>query len=74
MRSEAAAVPVHDELRGRAVERYVSLKPRAEGGEQLAREVSGTLAARDRGDRDTEERVDRARHAEDPLGQDHAPG
>src|SRR5438132_2205535 len=38
--AEAAAVPVIDELRGRAVEMYVSLKPGVDGGDQVAKKVS----------------------------------
>ncbi len=37
--SEAAAVPVVDELRGRAVEMYVSLKPGLEANEGVSRKV-----------------------------------
>ena len=72
--AEAAAVPVIDELRGRAVEMYVALKPgltpsNGDRGEGHQRDRD-----RDRQDRPTEERVDRPRHAEDPLRQDHAAG
>src|SRR5438105_14330714 len=38
--AEAAAVPVIDELRGRAVEMYVSLKPGVDGGDQVGKKVS----------------------------------
>ena len=73
--AEAAAVPVIDELRGRAVEMYVSLKPGVTASnEEIADKVSAAIDTRDRQDRPTEERLDRRRHAEDPLGQDHAPG
>jgi acetyl-CoA synthetase len=41
--AEAAAVPVIDELRGRVVEMYVSLKPGIEAGEQLAQKVSDQI-------------------------------
>jgi acetyl-CoA synthetase len=41
--AEAAAVPVIDELRGKAVEMYVSLKPGVEGREQAARSVSAAI-------------------------------
>jgi len=41
--AEAAAVPVVDELRGRAVEMYVSLKPGIEGREQAAQSVSAAI-------------------------------
>jgi acetyl-CoA synthetase len=41
--AEAAAVPVMDELRGRAVEMYVSLKPGYAGGAQVADHVRGAI-------------------------------
>src|SRR5581483_9751815 len=41
--AEAAAVPVIDDLRGRVVEMYVSLKPGIEAGEQLAQKVSDQI-------------------------------
>ena len=72
--AEAAAVPVVDELRGRAVEMYVSLKPGVESRQRGdLRKSRGRDRQGDREDRATEERLGRRRHAEDPLGQDHAP-
>ncbi|HSC02370.1 MAG TPA: acetate--CoA ligase [Solirubrobacteraceae bacterium] len=41
--AEAAAVPVIDELRGRVVEVYVSLKPGIQAGEQVAQKVSDQI-------------------------------
>jgi acetyl-CoA synthetase len=41
--AEAAAVPVIDDLRGRAVEMYVSLKPGAAGGEPVETAVTGAI-------------------------------
>jgi acetyl-CoA synthetase len=41
--AEAAAVPVIDELRGKAVEMYVSVKPGIEAGEQVAQKVSQAI-------------------------------
>ncbi len=41
--AEAAAVPVIDDLRGRVVEMYVSLKPGIEAGEQIAQKVSDQI-------------------------------
>ena len=41
--AEAAAVPVIDELRGRIVEVYVSLKPGFEPSDELAAKVSKTI-------------------------------
>ena len=41
--AEAAAVPVIDELRGRAVEMYVSLKPGYEDGDGVAQKVSQAI-------------------------------
>jgi len=41
--AEAAAVPVIDELRGRVVEVYVSLKPGFEPSDELAAKVSKTI-------------------------------
>jgi len=37
--SEAAAVPVLDDIRGRAVEMYVSLHPNVESGDHIAKKV-----------------------------------
>ena len=70
--AEAAAVPVVDEVRGKIVEMYISLKPgvAADAGhrqEGVRRDRQG-----DRADRAAQERVDRQGHAEDPLGEDHA--
>ena len=72
--AEAAAVPVFDDVRGKVVEMYVAVKPGvSDSDEEVAKKVSaqierdiGKIAA-------AQERVGRARHAEDPLGQDHAP-
>jgi acetyl-CoA synthetase len=41
--AEAAAVPVIDELRGRAVEMYVALKPGQKASKQTEDKVSGTI-------------------------------
>jgi acetyl-CoA synthetase len=41
--AEAAAVPVVDELRGRAVEMYVSLKPGIEPTEEIAKKVVAAI-------------------------------
>jgi acetyl-CoA synthetase len=41
--AEAAAVPVVDELRGRAVEMYVALKPGTEGGADVAAKVESAI-------------------------------
>src|SRR5437588_246626 len=41
--AEAAAVPVIDELRGRAVEMYVSVKPGVDGGDSVAKKVSAQI-------------------------------
>ena len=41
--AEAAAVPVIDELRGRIVELYVSLKPGIEPSDEIAAKVSKTI-------------------------------
>ncbi len=41
--AEAAAVPVIDDIRGRVVEMYVSLKPGFEPGDEMAAKVSGTI-------------------------------
>jgi acetyl-CoA synthetase len=38
--AEAAAVPVIDDVRGRAVEMYISLKPGVEGGQDIAAKVT----------------------------------
>ena len=42
--AEAAAVPVVDEVRGRAVEMYVSLKPGVEASDEVKRRVSQVIA------------------------------
>jgi len=41
--AEAAAVPVVDDVRGRVVEIYVSLKPGYEAGDEIAAKVSTTI-------------------------------
>jgi acetyl-CoA synthetase len=41
--AEAAAVPVVDEIRGRAVEMYVSLKPGYEASDEMAGKVTGAI-------------------------------
>ncbi len=41
--AEAAAVPVIDELRGRAVEMYVALKPGQKPSKQFEEKVSGAI-------------------------------
>jgi acetyl-CoA synthetase len=41
--AEAAAVPVMDELRGRAVEMYISVKPGVDAGAGVAAKVSGAI-------------------------------
>jgi acetyl-CoA synthetase len=43
--AEAAAVPVVDEVRGKIVEMYVSLKPGYEPSEELAQKVSQTIVS-----------------------------
>ena len=68
--TEAAAVPVIDDIRGRIVEMYVALKPGVAPDGMEARSQGDR--GRDRQDRQAEERLDRGRHAEDQVGQDHA--
>ena len=41
--AEAAAVPVIDDIRGRAVEMYVSLKPGYEPSDEMAAKVTGAI-------------------------------
>src|SRR5262245_4532033 len=41
--AEAAAVPVVDDIRGRAVEMYISLKPGYEPSDQMAAKVTGAI-------------------------------
>jgi acetyl-CoA synthetase len=41
--AEAAAVPVIDEIRGKAVEMYIALKPGVEGTEDAAQKVSAAI-------------------------------
>jgi acetyl-CoA synthetase len=41
--AEAAAVPVIDELRGRAVEMYIALKPGQKPSKQIEEKVSGAI-------------------------------
>ena len=72
--AEAAAVPVIDDIRGRIVEMYVALKPGFSPSSEIQQKVSdaidreiGKIARPKNG-------VDRRRHAEDALRQDHAPG
>ena len=72
--AEAAAVPVIDDIRGRMVELYVSLKPGIRSQRRDGRQGDRGDRDGDRQDRPAEERVDRAGHAQDPVRQDHAPG
>ena len=65
--AEAAAVPVIDDIRGRMVEMYVSLKPGVDRGRHGGTRSATAIETRDRQDRPAEERVDRARHAEDQV-------
>ena len=72
--AEAAAVPVIDELRGKIVEVYVALKPGFTPSKEIEQKVSDAI------DREIG-KIARPKnvwivvgHAEDPLGQDHAPG
>src|SRR5690348_18155176 len=41
--AEAAAVPVVDDVRGRAVEMYIALKPGQKPGKQIEEKVSGAI-------------------------------
>ena len=41
--AEAAAVPVIDDIRGRMVEMYISLKPGYEASDDMARKVTGAI-------------------------------
>jgi len=41
--AEAAAVPVVDDIRGRAVEMYISLKPGSAAGEEMAAKVTAAI-------------------------------
>ena len=72
--AEAAAVPVVDDVRGRVVEMYISLKPGVSA--DAGRRGQGQDRDRDRHrqDRPAEEHLDRAGHAQDQVRQDHAPG
>jgi len=71
--AEAAAVPVIDDIRGRVVEMYVSLKPGYAASPEIEAKVKGRDRDRHRQDRPAEEHLDRPRHAEDQVRQDHAP-
>ena len=71
--AEAAAVPVVDELRGRAVEMYVAVKTRCHARTGDRREGLKGDRNRDRQGGTAEEGLDRRRHAEDSLREDHAP-
>ena len=72
--AEAAAVPVVDEIRGRAVEMYVSLKPGVTGRRRHRAQGRPGHRQSHRQDRSADARVDRPRHAQDPVRKDHAPG
>ena len=65
--AEAAAVPVIDELRGRAVEMYVALKPGFTPSKEIEDKVVAAIDREIGKIARPEERVDRARHAQDPL-------
>ena len=71
--AEAAAVPVVDDIRGRVVEMYISLKPGFDAQPGDRGQGQGRDRDRHRQDRPAEEHLDRPRHAEDPVRQDHAP-
>ena len=71
--AEAAAVPVVDDIRGRAVEVYVALKPGFEPGKEMeprSPRRSRPRSARSRGRRTSGS----SRTCRRPVGQDHAPG
>ena len=68
------AVPVIDELRDRAVEMYVALKPGYEPSKAVEEKVAKAIETEIGKDRPAEERLDRLGHAQDPLRKDHAPG
>ena len=72
--AEAAAVPVIDELRGRAVEMYVALKPGFTPSKDIEQKVAKAIETPHRQDRPADARVDRRGHAQDPLREDHAAG
>ena len=59
--AEAAAVPVIDDIRGRVVEVYVSLKPGFEPSKEMEDKVKQDDRDRDRQDRPAQERLDRRR-------------
>src|SRR5882757_5875478 len=71
--AEAAAVPVIDDVRGRAVEMYIALKPGVSANTELEHKVAAAIETH-RQDRTTQTCVDRARHAQDPIRQDHVQG
>ena len=65
--AEAAAVPVVDELRGRAVEMYISLKPGVDPSQAVVARVGAAIETEIGKVARPEERLDRSRHAQDPL-------
>jgi acetyl-CoA synthetase len=71
--AEAAAVPVFDERRGRSVEMCVALKVGVTPSKDIQDKVI-TAIETEIGKIATQEGVDRRRHAQDPLREDHAPG
>ena len=66
-------MPVVDEQRGRVPKMYISLKPGIVAGKAVVDTVMREHRDHDRQGRPSETRADRSRHAEDPVGQDHAP-
>ncbi len=76
--AEAAVVGANDPTTGQGIVAFVILRGEvaadesAEGGEALVQELRDHVATGDRRDRQAAADHDRARVAEDPLGQDHA--
>jgi acetyl-CoA synthetase len=71
--SEAAVVGYPHAIKGQGIYCYVTLMAGNEGSDELRQAAGQACACRDRPDRRARQDPVRARPAEDPLGQDHAP-
>ena len=71
--AEAAVVGATDDVTGQAIVGYVILVGSAEASDELREEIRQHVAKKLGSHRPSEGRVPRARLAEDPFRQDHAP-
>ena len=71
--AEAAVVPARDEIKGRVPDLYVSLRPGLAPSEDIRKRVEDSVIREIGRHCPPAPYRDRARHAEDPFRQDHAP-